>query len=132
MESEVLNFLTRLATEPETLSAFLRDPEVVMKEQALDEQARGALTSGDPLRVHRAINASSAADAESAEQSVAKARQVADILASDPAVAQWIQNHYWQQWLTWMGRVGGAAPSTALAPVGGHMAVQGAAAAPDA
>ena len=116
IEPKVLKFLTKLATEPETLSAFLRDPDVVMEKEGLDEKARRALTSGDPLRVHRSISASAAADEEAAEQSMAKAREVADILSSDPAVAQWLQNHYYQSLMMWLAASGGASQTPGSAP----------------
>jgi hypothetical protein len=119
MESEVLNFLTKLATEPETLGAFLRDPAAAMTAEGLDERAREALISGDPLRVHRSISASAATDEKAAEQSLTKAREVADILSADPAVAQWLQNHYWHSLMMWLAASGSAAQTPGSSPAQG-------------
>ena len=110
METEVLDFLTKVATEPETLSDFLRNPDDVMSKHGLDEKAREALLSGDPLRVHSAISASAAADQKNAEQSMENARQVTKILSADPAVAQWLYSQFYLSMM--MGLQGPAAPQS--------------------
>lgn len=122
MESEVLNFLTRLATEPDLYSAWLRDPEAAMKKEGLDEKSRQALCSGDAMQVHRAISAKMAADEKALEESMARARQVAAILEADPTVALWMQSHYYQALMAWLGSASGAsagqAPQAGGAPAG--------------
>lgn len=118
METEVLNFLTKLATEPETLSNFVRDPEEVMSKHGLDENARQALLSGDPLRVHSAISARAAADQKNAEQSMENARQVTKILSADPAVAQWLYSQYYLSMM--MGIQAQPAPPTIDSAEGAH------------
>jgi hypothetical protein len=109
MESEVLNFLTRLATEPELYGAWLRDPGAALKKGGLDEKSRQALTSGDAMQVHRAISAKMAADEKALEESMARAKQVAAILEGDPTVALWIQSHYYQTLMAWLGGASAAA-----------------------
>ena len=130
-ESEVLNFLTKLATEPEALSTLLRDPEAMMEQEGLDERARGALSSGDPLRVHRSISANAAADNELSEQSMAKARQVAEIVSSDPAVARWLQNYYCQSLMMWLASRSGTTPTPAMNHAEADDAIRPQAAAPE-
>lgn len=102
MEAEALNFLTRLATEPELYATWLRDPEAAMKSHDLDDKSRKALCSGDALQVHRAISAEAAADEKAAEESSDRAKQVTAILESDPRVALWLQNHYYQSLMVWL------------------------------
>ena len=111
MESEVLNFLTKLATEPALYTAWLRDPDTTMKEHGLDDKCRAALVSGDPLQIHRAISPTAAADEKAAEESMARAKEVASILEADPRVALWVQNHYYQTLMTWLAGSSGAAQS---------------------
>jgi hypothetical protein len=110
MASEVMKFLTKLATEPETMSACLTDAAAVLEKAGLDEKTREALTSGDPFRVHAAITGKAAENEEALERSRANAKLVMDVLASDPAVAQWLHACYYQSMQTWRG-----ATATALA-----------------
>lgn len=106
MEAEVLNFLTRLATEPELYSAWLRDPRAAMKKHGLDDRSQKALCSGDALQVHRAISTQAAADEKAAEESTERAKQVTAILEADPRVALWLQNHYYQSLMALLSGAG--------------------------
>jgi hypothetical protein len=110
MESEVLDFLTKLATDPVLYSAWLRDPDGTMRKHGLDEKVRQALASGDARQIHRTISAKAAADEKAAEESMARAREVAAIIESDPNVALWVQNHYYQTLLAWLAGAGSNAP----------------------
>jgi hypothetical protein len=121
MEAEVLHFLTRLATEPQLYGEWLRDPEATTKKHGLDDRSRQALCSGDALQVHRVISAEAAADEKAAEESMERAKQVAAILNSDPRVALWLQNHYYQSLMAWL--LGGA--STVAQPVSSQGAPAG-------
>ena len=120
MEAEVLNFLTRLATEPELYSAWLHDPQAAAKLHGLDKKSQKALCSGDALQVHRAISAAAAADEKAAAESMERAKQVSAILESDPRVALWLQNHYYQSLMTWL-----SGASTAAQPTGSQSAPAG-------
>lgn len=116
MEAEVLNFLTKLATEPELYATWLRDPETAMKTHRLDDKSRKALCSGDALQVHRAISAQAAADEKAAAESMERAKQVAAILESDPRVALWLQNHYYQSLMAWLSGASTVAQPNAALP----------------
>jgi hypothetical protein len=111
-ESEVLDFLAQLAIEPETLAAYLRDPTAVIDKAGLDDKAKAAVSSGDPLRIHRSISAAAAADEDAFQKSMATAREIERLLTSDPVAAQWVQNHYYQSLMMWLaaGRPSGQVP----------------------
>jgi hypothetical protein len=114
-ESDVLDFLVKLAIEPETLTAYMRDPEAVIDKAGLDGKARKALISGDALSVHRAISATAAADEDALQRSIATAKEIERLLSSDPVAAQWVQNHYYQSLLAWLaagGALGQAPPAS--------------------
>ena len=100
MSREILDFLTKLAVEPQTLSDYLQDPKVTMERENIEAKAQVALMSGDPLRVHVAIMGNAAAHEEALEKSRQNAETVMDILSSDPVVAQWFLNYY-SQLLMW-------------------------------
>jgi hypothetical protein len=114
-ESEVLDFLTRLAIEPETLTAYLRDPEAVIDKAGLDDKAKAALVSADPLRIHRSISAVAAADEDALQKSMATAKEIERLLTSDPVAARWVQNHYYQSLMMWLA-AGGQWGQTPPAP----------------
>ena len=125
MEAEVLNFLTRLATEPELYTTWLRDPEAVMKMHDLDDKSQKALCSGDPLQVHRAISAQAAADEKAAGESMERAKQVTSILESDPRVALWLQNHYYQSLMVWLSGASAVAQPPGTQQTGSQSAPAG-------
>ncbi len=111
MSREILDFLTKLAVEPQTLSDYLQDPKVIMERESIEAKAQVALMSGDPLRVHAALMGNAAAHEESLEKSRQNAETVMGVLSSDPVVAQWFMNYY-SQLLMW-GAVVGIPTSTA-------------------
>jgi len=116
MASEVLDFLTKLATEPETLSAFYRDSKAVMEKDGLDEKVQAALVSGDPLTIHRSIAGCAGPEEEALEASQARAKMVMDVLATDPAVAQWLQSYYYQSLLMLQAAASGYATQASWHP----------------
>ena len=94
MEAEVLNFLTRLATEPELYSAWLRDPQA-MKLHGLDDKSKRRCAAATPAGAsgnqrrgggrregRRGIDGTCEAGFRHPEL--------------DPRVALWLQNHYYQ------------------------------------
>ncbi len=124
MSSNVLSFLTRLATEPETMGECMRDPNAAMEAAGLDADARAALISCDSLRIHAVITGQPVQTAKASEKSCANAKLVADVLASDPAVAQWLQSYYYQSMQTWpaAAMVGAAGMSDAAVMASAHSA----------
>ena len=85
MEAEVLNFLTRLATEPELYSAWLRDPQAAMKQHGLDDKSQKALAAATPCRCIGRSAPRRRPTRKAAEKSMERAKQVSAILESDPA-----------------------------------------------
>lgn len=118
MSEDVLNFLTKLATEPQIFSEFLRDAPAVLQREGLDEQVQKALLSRDPTRVYVAIRGEVAAYEAAHEKSLNNAKTIVDILASDPSVAAWLYACYAQaiQWsAVGYGAASHATPSAGLA-----------------
>jgi hypothetical protein len=105
--AQVLDALGRVATEPDRYAEFLRDPAAALQRLGLDEASRTALASGDAASVHAAISGPPETN-EALETSRANAKAVTDILAADPAVAQWLQAFYLQSYEMW--RTGAAEP----------------------
>jgi hypothetical protein len=119
MSKDVLNFLTKLATEPQIFSDFLRDASAVLQREGIDEKVQGALLSRDPARVYAAIRGEAEAYEAAYEKSLKNAKTILDILATDPTVAGWLFYSYYAQVLQWSAAGYGAA-SPASAPAGMH------------
>ena len=90
----MLNFLTRLAPEPELYSAWLRDPQAAMKLHGLDDKSQKALCSGVALQVHRAISAQAAADEKATEEWMRRTppSRLPPSSNRSPRVALWLGN----------------------------------------
>ena len=122
MSNDVLNFLTRVATEPQMFSDFLSDAPAVLTREGVDETAQKALLSRDPTRVYAAIRGEATAFEAAFDKSANNAKTILGILASDPTVAGWLYAHYVQaihyaqvtQWNA-LGYVATASPATAPA-----------------
>jgi hypothetical protein len=120
MSNDVLDFLTKLATEPQVFSDFLSDPAAVLKREGVDETAQKALLSRDPMRVYAAIRGEATAYEAAHDKSASNAKTILDILASDPTVAGWLYANYAQaiqyaqatQWSA-LGYVAGTTSATA-------------------
>jgi len=96
MSNDVLNFLAKLATEPQIFSDFLSDAAAVLKREGVDETAQKALLSRDPTRVYAAIRGEATAYEAAYDKSANNAKTILDILASDPTVAGWLYACYAQ------------------------------------
>jgi hypothetical protein len=96
MSNDVLDFLTKLATEPEVLSEFLHNSSAVMHREGINEKVQRALLSGEPTRVHAAIRGEAEAYEAAYEKSLENARVILNILATDPTVAGWVYSWYAQ------------------------------------
>lgn len=121
MSNDVLNFLAKLATEPQIFSDFLNDAAAVLKREGVDETAQKALLSRDPARVYAAIRGEASAYEAAYDKSANNAKTVLDILSTDPNVAGWLYGHYAQalqyaQAAQWSAAAGYAATSPAAAP----------------
>ena len=111
MSSELLGFLTGLATEPSAMSSCMKDPASAMKSAKLSEDEQAALLSRDTAKIHAAITGKQPDPVTTPTPQSANAKMVADILASDPAVAQWLQSLFLQSMQSW-----GMQPEAAAAP----------------
>jgi hypothetical protein len=111
--SEILDFLAKLSTSPERLTAYLRDAKAAIEKEGLKAKVHETLTSGDAPRIHNAIAENASVTQETLLKSRANAKLVLDILSSDPTVAQWLQDHYYQAFLTWLAGAASGTPQIA-------------------
>jgi hypothetical protein len=110
MSSELLVFLTGLATDPGAMSSCMQDPASAMRAAGLSEEEQAALLSRDTARIHVAITGQKPEPAAEQPPQSANAKMVADVLTSDPVVAKWLQDFLLQSMKTW-GMQPGAAPA---------------------
>jgi hypothetical protein len=115
MSNEVLNFLTKLATEPQVFSDFLQDPSAVLQREGIDEKVQRALLSGDPTRVHAAVRGEASAYEAAYENSLNNVRVILNILATDPTAAAWMCAYYAQAIQWGLPGYGAGSPVTATA-----------------
>jgi hypothetical protein len=115
MASQVLDFLTKLATDPELMTACMKNASGALEKAGLDKDIREALIGGDAYRIHAAITGKEIETDEATERSRANAKLVLDVLSSDPVVAQWLYGYYYQSMQTWRGAAGAGQPILGVA-----------------
>ena len=102
-ESEVLDFVVRLATEPEMFSAYQRDPAAVMnkarpRRQGEEGPGQRRPAARAPLNQRDRRRRRGSAPEIGGEGKGSRAHP--DLRSP---VAQWVQNHYYQSLMTWLG-----------------------------
>jgi hypothetical protein len=62
MSTPLKSFLTKVATNPETLNSFKTDPEGTLKQAGLPDEQVNAVLTGDPTEIGKHVGAIAAGD----------------------------------------------------------------------